>query len=173
MVSRVRGIGLVGMPDGTELVSNAGRGMYVTHAISTWTATGGVSTCLCLESSWMGLNGDSRDMVLLRCAEHGASVTGGRCFPRQLAGRRLDLFCGQTLSLRLSIVDSEVPRVGGYAFYVGSSRVRSRVVAFVVRHHLGTYEGSYVGAGSLFIIASIQWLILGRALQRRFWHGSC
>lgn len=34
--------------------------------------------------------------------------------------------------------------------------------------HVGTYEGSYISAGVLFVIASMQWLIVGHTLKRRF-----
>jgi hypothetical protein len=35
--------------------------------------------------------------------------------------------------------------------------------------HVGTYEGSYISACFLFAIASMQWLIVGYLLQKRFW----
>lgn len=37
---------------------------------------------------------------------------------------------------------------------------------------VGTYEGSYISAGILFAIASMQWLIAGYLLQKRFWPAS-
>lgn len=38
--------------------------------------------------------------------------------------------------------------------------------------HVGTYEGSYISAGVLFVIASMQWLMVGHAFQQRFWRAS-
>jgi hypothetical protein len=35
--------------------------------------------------------------------------------------------------------------------------------------HVGTYEGSYIGAGLLFVLATGQWLMVGRLVQKRFW----
>jgi hypothetical protein len=34
--------------------------------------------------------------------------------------------------------------------------------------HVGRYEGSYIAAGLLFVVATWQWLMVGRALERRF-----
>jgi hypothetical protein len=34
--------------------------------------------------------------------------------------------------------------------------------------HVGIYEGSYISAGVLFVIASMQWLIVGHAFEQRF-----
>jgi hypothetical protein len=34
--------------------------------------------------------------------------------------------------------------------------------------HIGTYAGSYVGAGLLFVVATGQWLMLGFFVQKRF-----
>jgi hypothetical protein len=34
--------------------------------------------------------------------------------------------------------------------------------------HIGRYEGSYIAAGLLFVVATGQWLIVGYALERRF-----
>jgi hypothetical protein len=39
-------------------------------------------------------------------------------------------------------------------------------VSFVTR--VGRYEGSYIGAGLLFVMATGQWLIVGYELERRF-----
>jgi hypothetical protein len=39
-------------------------------------------------------------------------------------------------------------------------------VSFVT--HVGIYEGSYIAAGLLFVVATGQWLIVGCALERRF-----
>ncbi|HME36847.1 MAG TPA: hypothetical protein VKF84_16560 [Candidatus Sulfotelmatobacter sp.] len=35
--------------------------------------------------------------------------------------------------------------------------------------HVGTYEGSYISAAVLFVLATGQWLIIGCLLQKRFW----
>lgn len=38
--------------------------------------------------------------------------------------------------------------------------------------HIGTYEGSYIGAISLFVLATGQWLMVGHLVQKRFWQKS-
>ena len=39
-------------------------------------------------------------------------------------------------------------------------------VSFVT--HVGRFEGSYIAAGLFFVVATGQWLMVGRALERRF-----
>jgi hypothetical protein len=34
--------------------------------------------------------------------------------------------------------------------------------------HVDIYEGSYVSAGFLFVIGTVQWLLVGRFFQKRF-----
>src|SRR5450432_253447 len=34
--------------------------------------------------------------------------------------------------------------------------------------HVGTYVGSYIGAGLLFVVATGQWLIVGHAIEKPF-----
>jgi hypothetical protein len=38
--------------------------------------------------------------------------------------------------------------------------------------HIGTYEGSYIAAAFLFVVASGQWLMVGHLLQKHFRHKS-
>ena len=38
--------------------------------------------------------------------------------------------------------------------------------------HIGIYEGSYIGAISLFILATGQWLMVGHLIAKRFWQKS-
>jgi uncharacterized membrane protein YccF (DUF307 family) len=35
--------------------------------------------------------------------------------------------------------------------------------------HVGTYEGSYIGAGLFWVLVTGQWLMVGHFLQERLW----
>lgn len=43
---------------------------------------------------------------------------------------------------------------------------------FWLLRHIGIYEGSYIGAAFLFVLATGQWLVVGYRLQKRYWKKS-